>query len=127
MNFIKTLIVLILLIVGTFFAIDKFYFDKDKNSEDEIETVNIKEEEIPQPQSEKSKTEKNKVQKEYATIYFLGVGAEGSAVFKKVKREIPPKSSKIKFAITQLFKGVNYKEKQSGVYRKTQSGNKEIE
>jgi len=127
MNLLKSLLVFVLLIIGVFFAVDKFYFNNDKNSEENIETVNIKEDEPVQEIVKKEdvkKTDNKKDEKEFVTIYFLGVGAEDSAVFKKVKRELPQNTSKINFAITQLLKGVNHREKQLGVYTEIPKGTK---
>lgn len=127
MNLLKSLFVFIVLITGIFWAVDKFYFNNDKDTDENIETVNIKEDEPLPEETKKEDGQKNdgkKQEKEYVTVYFLGVGAEDSAVFKKVKRELPKNTSKINFAITQLLKGVNHKEKQLGVYSEIPKGTK---
>lgn len=109
-------LVILSLAALTFFYVKVNFFDK--NIDTKVEKKLVVEEQVVEPvkKDEPKKQEEIKVEKAYVTVYFLGMDKNENGVFKKVKREIPSGTSKLKFALDQLAAGPSPYEKKVGVY-----------
>ena len=140
-NFSK--IVIIILILLTFFFVKEKYGQNIDNFISSIGTVknidlNKNDEEKPEVVKEPTEipTENNKNENVMIPIYFLSLDADDNGVYKVVKRELKDDDNRLAFAINELLKGPNIVEKSMGAYSEIpketkllsikQSGNKVI-
>ncbi len=119
MNVLSKIISILIVVAIAFWLkvniVDNF-LSPDKELKTEVEEVTN--DEPIEPKSDDVKP------KEYAIVYFLLVREDGQNVFKKVQREVPEKSSKIEFAITELLGGPNSQENTKKLYTEIPRGTK---
>ncbi len=123
-NFSK--IVIIILIVLSFFFIKEKYGEEIQNMLTSIGAINkielpklLKEkefEEIEPPQELPSENSEIKTETNQADIYFLALNSEDKGIYKKVTRSIPENEDKLDYSIKELLKGPNLVEKSTGAY-----------
>jgi len=112
---------LILFIIGTLTYVKISFFN---NPEPKISTEEPKTEDVVQTQLE----EKAIAPKSYINVYFIGLNENKEEVYKVVKRKYNAKKdgTKLNYAIKNLFKGPNSKEKTKGIYSEVPQGTKLI-
>lgn len=124
MSVFSKIVVALLVILSLLYVKDKFFtgynfdfFNKNKEKIQEIKAydTNVAKEQVKEQVPEKKP--------ESVYVYFLDTGADGTAVFRKVKRNIDSKD-KLSYAIKELLKGPNSKEKADGVYNEIPRGTK---
>lgn len=123
-NFSK--IVIIILIVLSFFFIKEKYGEEIQNMLTSIGATNkielpklLKEkefEEIEPPQELPTENSEIKTETNQADIYFLALNSEDKGIYKKVTRSIPENEDKLDYSINELLKGPNIVEKSTGAY-----------
>lgn len=124
MSVFSKIVVVILVVLTCLYVKDKYF--KDYN----LDFFNKTKPEIQQPKHEEPTLTEEKVQekvphkKEESTyVYFLATSKDGTAVFRKVKRNLSSKD-RLDFAIRELLKGPNAKERSEGIYNEIPKGTK---
>ncbi len=122
MNFTSKLIVTVLLILSLLYIKDKFFTNANNDffhSGQESETFLNKQKDLIPP--EKQSDTKSTNTKTLITLYFTST-QNGS--LKKITRELPENSIKLEFAIKELLKGPDFKDKQNGYSSEIPKGTK---
>lgn len=112
MDFLKKL-VLIILVLGTAFYVKTNFFP---TTQTKVPTEEITQnEEVQNPDEKQQEIQKPS---ESVIIYFIGQNSNKDEVYKLVKRNFDPSKdgTKLDFALNELLKGPNYKEKNMGIY-----------
>lgn len=112
---------LALLVIGTLAFVKIAFFPSAQEPTKEQAT-------LEEPTTPKEEEKNEDVPKSYASIYFIGQNDNKEEVYKIVKREYHAKEdgTKLNFAIKNLLKGPNYKEKAKGFYSEIPSATKLI-
>lgn len=124
MSIFSKIVIALLAVLSFFYVKDKFFnetnFDFLNKDKEQVQEIKPEKPKVVQEQTEKQVIKKKQ---DSVYIYFLATGSDGSAVFRKVKRDIATKD-KLNYAIKELLAGPNQEEKAAGVYNEIPRGTK---
>lgn len=125
MSTFSKIVVALLIVLSFMYVKDKFFngvsFDFFNKAKEQVQEVQPEQPKVVEEPESKPIAQEKKEAPVY--IYFLATGSDGSAIFKKVKRNINTKD-KLNYAIKELLNGPNSKEKAAGVYNEIPRGTK---
>lgn len=122
MSVFSKVVIVILVVLTCLYVKDKYFknYNLDLFNKSKPELQQEKHEEIKLPE-EKTNEHVAKKTEESTYVYFLATSKDGTAVFRKVKRNINSKD-KLDFAIQELLKGPNSSERSKGIYNEIPKG-----